>query len=79
MDNREILVPEYRNDGTPKVPIWEKANLTLPEAAELYNIGINRLREISDDDSCPFVLFVGNKRLIKRKQFDEYLAGAYSI
>ena len=79
MDNREILVPEYRGDGTPKVPIWEKANLTLPEAAELYNIGINRLREISDDDSCPFVLFVGNKRLIKRKQFDEYLAGAYSI
>ena len=79
MDNREILVPEYRSDGTPKVPIWEKANLTLPEAAELYNIGINRLREISDDDRCPFVLFVGNKRLIKRKQFDEYLAGAYSI
>lgn len=79
MDNREILVPEYRGDGTPKVPIWEKANLTLPEAAELYNIGINRLREISDDDRCPFVLFVGNKRLIKRKQFDEYLAGAYSI
>ena len=79
MDNGEILVPEYRGDGTPKVPIWEKANLTLPEAAELYNIGINRLREISDDDRCPFVLFVGNKRLIKRKQFDEYLAGAYSI
>ena len=79
MDNREILVPEYRGDGTPKVPIWEKANLTLPEAAELYNIGINRLREISDDDRCPFVLYVGNKRLIKRKQFDEYLAGAYSI
>ena len=79
MDNREILVPEYRGDGTPKVPIWEKANLTLPEAAELYNIGINRLREISDDDRCPFVLFVGNKRLIKRKKFDEYLEEAYSI
>ena len=79
MDNGEILVPEYRGDGTPKVPIWEKANLTLPEAAELYNIGINRLREISDDDRCPFVLFVGNKRLIKRKKFDEYLEEAYSI
>lgn len=61
------------------VPIWEKANLTLPEAAALYNIGINRLRELSDDDHCPFVLFVGNKRLIKRKQFEQYIENAFSI
>ncbi len=67
------------NGESQRVPIWEKANLTLTEAAELYNIGINRLREISDDENCTFVLFVGNKRLIKRKQFDEYLLGAYSI
>ena len=59
-----------------EIPVWEKANLTLEEAA---NIGINRLRELSDGDQCPFVLFVGNKRLIKRKQFDAYLAEAYSI
>lgn len=62
-----------------EVPIWEKANLTLEEAAAYSNIGINRLRELSDADQCPFVLFVGNKRLIKRKQFDAYLAEAYSI
>ena len=61
------------------VPVWEKANLTLEEAAAYSNIGINRLRELSDGDQCPFVLFVGNKRLIKRKQFDAYLAEAYSI
>jgi excisionase family DNA binding protein len=59
--------------------VWEKANLTLEEAAAYSNIGINRLRELSDADQCPFVLFVGNKRLIKRKQFDAYLAEAYSI
>ena len=62
-----------------EVPVWEKANLTLEEAAAYSNIGINRLRELSDGDQCPFVLFVGNKRLIKRKQFDAYLAEAYSI
>ena len=62
-----------------EVPVWEKANLTLEEAAAYSNIGINRLRELSDADQCPFVLFVGNKRLIKRKQFDAYLADAYSI
>jgi excisionase family DNA binding protein len=62
-----------------EIPVWEKANLTLEEAAAYSNIGINRLRELSDADQCPFVLFVGNKRLIKRKQFDAYLAEAYSI
>ncbi|MBO6094050.1 MAG: helix-turn-helix domain-containing protein [Oscillospiraceae bacterium] len=62
-----------------EVPVWEKANLTLEEAAAYSNIGINRLRELSDADQCPFVLFVGNKRLIKRKQFDAYLAEAFSI
>ena len=62
-----------------EVQVWEKANLTLEEAAAYSNIGINRLRELSDADQCPFVLFVGNKRLIKRKQCDAYLAEAYSI
>lgn len=62
-----------------EIPVWEKANLTLEEAAAYSNIGVNRLRELSDGDQCPFVLFVGNKRLIKRKQFDAYLAEAYSI
>ena len=62
-----------------EIPVWEKVNLTLEEAAAYSNIGINRLRELSDGDQCPFVLFVGNKRLIKRKQFDSYLAEAYSI
>ena len=61
------------------VPLWERLTLTLSEAAALSGIGINKLRDISNDDQCPFVLFVGNKRLIKRKQFDDFLAKAYSI
>ena len=61
------------------VPIWEKSNLTLEEAAAYFGIGINKLREMSDSDNCPFVLWVGSKRLIKRKQLDEYLAKEYSI
>ena len=47
------------------VPIWEKANLTLEEAAAYYGIGINRLRSLTDTDRCPYVLWVGNKRLEK--------------
>ena len=31
------------------IPIWEKSNLTLEEAAAYSNIGINKLREITND------------------------------
>ena len=62
-----------------KVPIWEKTNLTLEEASAYSGIGVNKLREISNENSCPFVLWVGSKRLIKRKQLDRYLDQAFSI
>ena len=61
------------------VPIWEKSNLTLEEAAAYFNIGINKLREMTNDDSCKFVLFCGSKRLIKRTVFERYLTEMYSV
>lgn len=64
---------------TNEVPIWEKTNLTLEEASAYSGIGVNKLREISNGNSCPFVLWVGSKRLIKRKQLDKYLDQAFSI
>ena len=62
-----------------EVPIWEKSNLTLEEAAAYSGIGIGKLREITNDERCRFVLWVGNKRLIKRRFFDEYIESCYSI
>ena len=51
---------------TNEVPIREKSNLTLEEAAAYFNIGQNRLRELTNDKNCSFVIWVGSKRLIKR-------------
>ena len=62
-----------------EVPIWEKSNLTVEEAEAYTGIGINKIREMSSGDNCPFVLWVGNKRLIKRKTFDEYVEKQFSI
>lgn len=61
------------------VPIWEKSNLTLEEAAAYSGIGINKLRELTNDEKCNFVLWIGNKRLIKRRIFDRYIEDAYSL
>ena len=61
------------------VPIWEKSNLTLEEASAYSGIGVNKIRDLSNERNCSFVLFVGTKRLIKRRLFDEYIGRAYSI
>lgn len=62
-----------------EVPIWEKANLTIEEAAAYFGIGMNKLREITEDENCKFVLYIGSKRLIKRQMFEKYLEHAYSL
>ena len=62
-----------------EVPIWEKSNLTPEEAAAYSGVGINKLRSLSDNERCQFVLWIGSKRLIKRRRLDEYLDKAYSI
>ena len=62
-----------------EVPIWEKSNLTLEEAAAYSGIGINELRQLTNDEDCEFVLWLGTKRLIKRRKFDEYIEKLYAF
>ena len=71
----------HQQDGgkSRQVPIWEKSNLTLEEAAAYSGIGINKLREMSDSKDCTFVLWNGTKRLVKRRRLDEHLDRLFSI
>ena len=62
-----------------EVPIWEKSNLTLDEAAAYTGIGVNKLRTLTDKEDCEFVLWIGTKRLLKRKKLDEFIEQAYSL
>lgn len=43
------------------VPIHLKVALTLKEAAEYSNIGINKIDYMLRQPNCPFVLYVGTK------------------
>ena len=61
------------------IPIWEKAMLTKQEATLYGNIGINKLEEMLKVPNCPFVLYVGKKKLIKRREFEEYLSEQIEI
>ena len=55
------------------VPIWEKMNLTVEEASIYSGIGVNTIREMTNDPDCDFVLWVGTHRLLKRKKFEQYI------
>lgn len=61
------------------VPICEKAALTIEEAAEYSNIGQNRLSELLKQPRCTFVLYVGKKKLVKRREFDQFISQRIQI
>lgn len=55
------------------LPINQKAVLTIKEATEYTSIGINKMYEMLRTPNCPFVLYVGTKKLVKREALEEYL------
>ena len=56
-----------------EIPIWQTVMLTKEEAAAYSHIGINKLEELLKIPNCPFVLYVGKKKLIKRREFEAFL------
>lgn len=67
------------SDREKVVRTSEKAFLTLKEASDYFNIGQDKVRQLTDEADCKFVLFNGSKRLIKRKLMEEYLNRQFSI
>ena len=57
-----------------QVPIHLKMTLTVKEAAAYSSIGINKIDSMLRAPNCPFVLFIGTKKLVKRIPFEEYIA-----
>lgn len=59
---------------TNEMPYWEKYMLTLREAAEYFHIGEKKMRQIVDENmDAKFLLESGNRVMIKRKLFEEFL------
>lgn len=56
------------------VDVKDKVLLTIEEASALYNIGINKMTEIAGNPRNLVTLNVGRKRLIKRKEMDEFIS-----
>ena len=61
------------------VPFHLKLTLSIKEASEYSNIGINKIDAMLKQPNCPFVLYVGSKKLVKRKEFEAYISSKLII
>lgn len=68
MDERKENVYHKKRE----VPIWERSLLTLNEASDYTGIGVNKLRHLALN-THGLVIYIGAKKMFKRKKLDEYL------
>lgn len=65
-----------------EVPIWERFLLTVKEASMYFNIGENKMhRMVNDymDSDYKFVIQNGERKMINRKKFENFLNNTTSI
>ena len=68
------------NKPTNQLSISEKYNLTAEEASQYFNIGINKMRRmINENDTADWVLWNGTHALIRRKQFERFIDAQSAI
>lgn len=61
------------------VRIAEKPTLSLNEAVAYTGIGIKKMIQLSRAPNCDFIIYVGAKRMFKRRKLVEFLESNYSI
>ena len=61
----------------PELKLNEKYMLTIREAAEYFNVGTKKIRRmarrLAEDNLGGFSVFCGNRYLIIRVKFEEYM------
>jgi excisionase family DNA binding protein len=79
MKNSIDNITNERPENKIHVPINQKLLLSIREAAEYSGIGINKINDMLRAPNCPYVLYVGVKKLVKREAFEEFLKNQLTI
>ena len=61
------------------IPLNEKYTLTIKEAAAYFNIGVKKMRRLAEEHTSSFSIYSGNRYLIIRTKFEEFLAETSTI
>lgn len=74
LSEESCCVGEEVQEGLFDISIWRRYVLTIVEAAVYYHIGEKKLRAIVDEHpNAEFFIMNGNRVLIKRSKFEEFL------
>lgn len=68
-----------KNEGAVVVPVSEKYMLTVKEAAAYFNIGVKKTRRIAEDNLGTLSVYSGNRYLIIRRKFEEFICESSEI
>lgn len=79
MDGDITIYDKIKLKRNKELPIWEKKCLTIEEAAAYSGVGRTKIRELTDQAKCPFVIWMNEKRFIIREKLDKYLSKQYKI
>ena len=61
------------------ITLGEKYMLTIKEAGAYFNIGIKKMRRLAEDNLGVFSVYSGNRYLIIRPKFEEYICQTSTI
>lgn len=53
------------------IPLWHRPTLSVAEAAGYAGIGTSKIYELTEMENCPFVLWIGGRRIIKRNEINK--------
>ena len=61
------------------IPLNEKYTLTIKESASYFNIGVKKMRRLAEEHTSSFSIYSGNRYLIIRTKFEEFLVETSTI
>ena len=70
---------EKENSKEPIIGIGEKYLLTIKEAGAYFNIGGKKMRRLAEDNLGSFSIYSGNRYLVIRPKFEEYICQTSTI
>ena len=56
-----------------KLALNEKYTLSIKEAAEYFGIGVKKIRRLAEEHTGSFSVYSGNRYLIIREKFEQFL------
>ena len=76
MVNGGITVEETNE---PVIPVGDKYMLTIKEASNYFSIGEKKLRRLAEEHTGDFAVINGNRYLIIRTKFEQFLLETSTI